>query len=30
MIETVPHIDLCTDYAGPIQRLLTIGETRSQ
>ena len=29
MIETVPHIDLCTDYAGPVQRLLTIGETRS-
>jgi hypothetical protein len=29
MIETVPYIDLCTDYAGPVQRLLTIGETRS-
>jgi hypothetical protein len=28
MIETVPHNDLCTDYAGPVQRLLTIGETR--
>jgi len=29
MIETVPHNDLCTDYAGPVQRLLTIGETRN-
>jgi hypothetical protein len=29
MIETAPHNDLCTDYAGPVQRLLTIGETRS-
>jgi Protein of unknown function (DUF1186) len=29
MIETVLHDDLCTDYAGPVQRLLTIGETRS-
>jgi hypothetical protein len=29
MIETVPHNDLCTDCAGPVQRLLTIGETRS-
>jgi SEC-C motif len=29
MIETPPHNDLCTDYAGPVQRLLTIGETRS-
>jgi hypothetical protein len=29
MIETVLHDDICTDYAGPVQRLLTIGETRS-
>src|SRR5258708_30892383 len=29
MIETAPHNDFCTDYAGPVQRLLTIGETRS-
>ncbi len=28
MIE-VPDNDLCTDYAGPVQRLLTIGETRN-
>jgi hypothetical protein len=29
MIETVLRDDLCTDYAGPVQRLLTIGETLS-
>jgi hypothetical protein len=29
MIEPVLRDDLCTDYAGPVQRLLTIGETRS-
>jgi hypothetical protein len=29
MTETAPHNDLRTDYAGPVQRLLTIGETRS-
>jgi hypothetical protein len=29
MIETMPHNDLCTDYAGPVGRLLIIGETRN-
>jgi hypothetical protein len=29
MIETVPHNDLCTDYAGPVRRLLSIGKTRN-
>jgi hypothetical protein len=29
MIETVPPNDLCTDYAGPVRRLLFIGKTRS-
>src|ERR1700674_4095033 len=29
MMETVLYRDLCTDYAGPVQRLLTIGEARS-
>jgi hypothetical protein len=29
MMETVPHNSLHTDYTGPVQRLLTIGETQS-
>ncbi len=29
MTETAPPNDLRTDYAGPVQQLLTIGETRS-
>jgi hypothetical protein len=29
MMETVSHNRLHTDYAGPVQRLLTIGETQS-
>jgi hypothetical protein len=29
MIKTVPHNHLCTDYAGPLRRLLFIGKTRN-
>jgi hypothetical protein len=29
MTEIVPYNDLCADYGGPVQRLLTIGETRN-
>jgi SEC-C motif len=29
MIKTVQHNDLCTDYAGPVRRLLFIGKTRN-
>jgi hypothetical protein len=29
MIETVPHNDVRTDYAVPVRRLLSIGETRN-
>jgi hypothetical protein len=29
MIKAVPHNDLCTDYAGPIRRLLLIGKNRN-
>jgi SEC-C motif len=29
MIKTVPHNHLCSDYAGPLRRLLFIGKTRN-
>jgi hypothetical protein len=29
IIETVPHYDVRTDYAVPVRRLLSIGETRN-